>query len=127
VSGLVLEIPLKAIIATYEQEGTEVAVGGFAQVDLTAVPEGEVWIIEAAAAWNNDHAGNRTSLRINRQSGTNVIIAQVVPTAAKQAAQLYHSVTLFPGDAMSGSFGSTTAGDDLFVHATGLRMNLEVF
>lgn len=119
--------PPGALYATYEELFTDTnADAGLNEATFTAVPAGEVHVIEGACSWNATRAIARLALTVVR-GAVNYTIASVVPSAAYVSLQLYTPLTLFPGDALMFSFVGCTAGDDIYARAVGVKYGIELF
>ena len=116
-----ITLPPSTIIGSYVESYVNLSTpAGALTVTFTAVPVGQVWVIEQAAVW--DATTDITMAKIRKYSGgTSYVCAVVNPSGVNDGAQLYGPVTLFPGEYLDFQLATVVLNDDCFAHAVGIK------
>ena len=101
------------------------AAAGWNDLAIAAVPAGEVWCITNIMAYDQNNAP--TQLRFDILSGgVQYHLARWGATALDIGQNLQGQWYLGEGDQISATFAGCVLNDDLYLHAVGYRMTLEV-
>lgn len=96
---------------------------GTVQQDFTAVPAGEVWIIQAVTFLNNTTA-QRTTFRVRTSGGSEIPFYENTPAAAGTYQCWNGEIVLKESDYIRFHLYNVVAGDDLYFRAWGYKMKV---
>lgn len=119
--------PPGTVLGSYAQNyiNTDSAAGTVTTA-FSAVPAGEVWVIEAASVW--DDTTDITSVKIRKNVGVgSYTIGVKNPVGTSDSCQLQCPVTLFPTEYLEFEWKGVVLHDDIFAHAVGVRFAIELF
>ena len=98
------------------------AAAGWNDLLGTAVPAGEVWVVTAIAGVNSNRA---CTIQIGARGGTiDVYAISTTSAGALLWVAAAPQLILKEGDKIVGSFGGCTAGDDIYLRASGYKMKV---
>ena len=101
------------------------AAAGWNWENLTAVPAGEIWVIQAARADNATSQTTATKIELLSDGPTNTLIKDLLPAAGHHTCW-QGAVVLKEGDLIRAEFEGCTAGDDLTTSAWGFKMDIDL-
>ena len=96
---------------------------GAITLDTTAVPAGEVWIVQCVEAYN-DARGVRMLAVLRTSTTSEASVFDITTTVAGGRAIANGQWVLKAGDCVRFYFLTTTAGDDLYGHLWGYKMKV---
>jgi hypothetical protein len=119
--------PPGTIVGSYVQSFVNLdAAAGTVTTAFSAVPNGEVWVIEAASIW--DATTDITSVKIRKNSGGAAYVVGVKnPAGTSDSCQIQCPVTLFPAEFLDFEWQGVVLHDDIFAHAVGVKFAIELF
>jgi len=97
------------------------AVGGVDTLSSTAVPAGEVHVIETIGCTDLTNVPTYNLIQTVKD-GIGLILADLVQSAANRYTYWNGRITLWPGDYIACTFYGAVAGDDLYVRFGGYKM-----
>ena len=98
------------------------AAAGWNDLLGTAVPAGEVWVVTAIAGVNSNRA---CTIQIGARGGAiDVYAISTTSAGALLWVAAAPQLILKEGDKIVGSFGGCTAGDDIYLRASGYKMKV---
>jgi hypothetical protein len=120
-----IQLPADTLIGSYVESFVDLdSAAGQITANFTAVPSGEVWLVQSAACWDSITDIAMCKIRKN-VGGTDYTLAVKNPAGLNDAAQIYAAVLLFPTEYLSFQWATVVLHDDIFAHAIGLKFMID--
>jgi hypothetical protein len=99
------------------------ASAGLNYLSLTAVPDGEIWIVTHIVAYNDNSICSVLQLQM-RSGDSTYLIRRVVNVAADEEILWTGNIIMEAGEYIRGLYAGCNAGDDIYLYALGYKMQV---